>query len=69
LNVLLFQAANSDSILDRIAGSGRLHLILAAELRMLCDELEKLPYQILAGRREGDNGDQIEILVTYSKEA
>jgi hypothetical protein len=31
-----------------------------------CDELEKLPYQILAGRREGDKMDQIEIFITYS---
>jgi hypothetical protein len=37
-----------------------------AELRTFCDELEKLPYQILAGRREGDKMDQIEIFITYS---
>jgi len=37
-----------------------------AELRTFCDKLEKLPYQILAGRREGDKMDQIEIFITYS---
>jgi hypothetical protein len=54
------------SILERISGSDRLHIVSAAELRTFCDELEKLPYQILAGRREGDKMDQIEIFITYS---
>jgi hypothetical protein len=56
------------SILERISGSDALHLVSAAELRTFCDELEKLPYQILAARQEGDKMDQVEIFITYSLE-
>ena len=56
------------SILERISRSDALHLVSAAELRTFCDELEKLPYQILAARREGDKMDQVEIFITYSLE-
>lgn len=56
------------SVLDRIFGSETLHLVSAAELRMFCDELEKQPYQILAGWREADKVNQIEIFITYQRE-
>lgn len=57
------------SILEKIHGSANLHLISSAELKKLCDELRKhQSIQILAGYREGDNIDHIEIFVTYPRE-
>jgi hypothetical protein len=54
------------SILERICGSDRMHQISAEELRTLCSELSAFgSYQILAGHREGDSMDQIEVFVTY----
>jgi hypothetical protein len=54
------------TILDRLADSDAPHLVSPAELRMFCNELEMFgAYQILAWRREADNGGQIEIVVTY----
>jgi hypothetical protein len=62
--------AESVSIPDLIADSDRLYLASAAQLRAFCDELEKhQTYQILVGRRECDNTDQIEIFVTLPKKA
>ena len=57
------------SILEKIHGSANLHLLSSAELKKLCDEFRKhQSIQILAGYREGDHGDQIEIFVTYPRE-
>jgi hypothetical protein len=57
------------SILEKIHGSANLHLISSAELKKLCDELRKhQSIQILAGYRDGDKIDQIEIFVTYPRE-
>jgi hypothetical protein len=53
------------ALIERVALDYALHLVSPAELREFGDWLEqRQDYQIHAGRRECDSGDQIEIFVT-----
>jgi hypothetical protein len=58
------------SILRRIHGSARTHLISAEDLRILCAELSANgAYQILAAHRGDEHTDRIEIKVSVPKKA
>jgi hypothetical protein len=53
-------------LLERLSDSDDPRLITAADLRIFCHELELHgAYQILAWRREGNRGGQVEIVITY----
>lgn len=43
-----------------------LYLASIADLRVLCDDLERHGgYQILVGKREADDNDMIEVFITF----
>ncbi len=53
-------------IFERLPGYASLYLASVTDLRVLCDDLEKHGgYQILAGKREADDADMIEIFITF----
>jgi hypothetical protein len=53
-------------IFERLPGYASLYLASVADLRILCDDLERhKDYQILVGKREADGGDMIEIFISF----
>jgi hypothetical protein len=55
-------------IFERLPGYASLYLASVADLRTLCDDLERHgDYQILAGKREADDNDMIEIFISFGR--
>lgn len=53
------------TILARIGGSSANHIMMAEEFIQLSKESSFHPCTIIAGHREGEHEDQIEIIVRY----
>jgi hypothetical protein len=56
---------SSFTLLQRIGGSSANHILQDDELVQLAKEAALLPCVIIGGYREGDQEDQIEIIIRY----